>query len=80
MRRAFREAGLVNPLVVVGNGQEAIAYLHGEGAYADRLAASPALRGQVVAECGVRSAEWGIGESQIPPHPTLSPRRGGCTK
>jgi CheY-like chemotaxis protein len=36
MRRAFREAGLLNPLVVVPNGQEAIAYLNGQGVYADR--------------------------------------------
>jgi DNA-binding response OmpR family regulator len=36
MRRAFREAGLIHPLVVVGNGQEAISYLNGEGLYADR--------------------------------------------
>lgn len=36
MRRALREAGVTNPLVVVSNGQEAIAYLNGEGPYAQR--------------------------------------------
>jgi CheY-like chemotaxis protein len=36
MRRAFRKAGLSNPLTVVRNGQEAIWYLNGQGVYADR--------------------------------------------
>ena len=35
-RRAFKMAGLLNPLVVVENGEEAIAYLKGEGKYANR--------------------------------------------
>jgi CheY-like chemotaxis protein len=33
---AFRKARLANPLEVVRDGEEAIAYLKGEGAYADR--------------------------------------------
>lgn len=36
IQRAFRKARLVNPLQVVRDGEEAIAYLGGEGAYADR--------------------------------------------
>jgi CheY-like chemotaxis protein len=36
IRRAFHEANLLNPLFVVRNGEEAIAYLKGEGAYANR--------------------------------------------
>jgi CheY-like chemotaxis protein len=36
MRRALRKAAVSNPLFVVRDGQEAIAYLQGEGAYADR--------------------------------------------
>jgi CheY-like chemotaxis protein len=36
MRRAFDNAGYLNPLVVVHNGMEAVQYLHGEGQYAER--------------------------------------------
>src|SRR5438132_9641097 len=35
-RRAFRDAKLLNPLQVVRDGDEAIAYLKGEGRYANR--------------------------------------------
>jgi CheY-like chemotaxis protein len=34
--RAFKEAGIVHPLVVVGDGQEAIDYCSGQGEYANR--------------------------------------------
>lgn len=36
IRRAFRKIGYERPLQVVSNGDEAVAYLAGEGAYADR--------------------------------------------
>jgi CheY-like chemotaxis protein len=36
--RAFREAGALNPVHAVGDGDEAIQYLAGEGKYADRAA------------------------------------------
>src|SRR6266699_1280270 len=36
LRRAFAKANLLNPLQVVPNGDEAIAYLQGEGKYANR--------------------------------------------
>jgi len=36
IQRAFAKANLLNPLQVVKDGQEAIAYLRGEGIYADR--------------------------------------------
>jgi len=36
IRRAFAQAQIPNPLHVVWNGQEAIAYLKGEGKYANR--------------------------------------------
>jgi CheY-like chemotaxis protein len=36
VRRAFSEAQLVNPLVVVKNGEEAMAYFMGIGAYKNR--------------------------------------------
>lgn len=36
LRRAFQENQTLNPLQAVGNGDEAIQYLAGEGAFADR--------------------------------------------
>ncbi|MEO5804636.1 MAG: response regulator [Verrucomicrobiota bacterium] len=36
MTRAFRKAHLLNPLVRVKGGEEAVVYLRGEGEYADR--------------------------------------------
>jgi CheY-like chemotaxis protein len=36
LQRAFRKANLLNPLVVVGDGEQATAYLAGEGPYSDR--------------------------------------------
>ena len=35
-RRAFREANVLNPMQVVPDGEEAIAYLEGKGKYANR--------------------------------------------
>lgn len=36
MQRAFVEAAIPNPLIVVNNGREAVEYLAGKGGYADR--------------------------------------------
>ena len=36
IRRAFAKANFLNPLQVVSNGEESIAYLQGEGKYANR--------------------------------------------
>ncbi len=36
--RAFRKAGLPNPVRVLGDGDAAVAYLTGDGEYADRAA------------------------------------------
>jgi CheY-like chemotaxis protein len=36
LRRAFQQAGLLIPLQAVGDGEEAIAYLKGEGRFANR--------------------------------------------
>lgn len=38
MRRALKKAAVPNPIFVARDGQEAIDYLEGEGAYADRKA------------------------------------------
>lgn len=36
IQRAFRTANLANPIRVIGDGEEAIAYLGGQGRYTDR--------------------------------------------
>ena len=36
MKRALKKAGITNPLQVVGDGQQAMDYLAGKGAFADR--------------------------------------------
>src|SRR5689334_20743292 len=36
VERAFRKIGVTDPIQVVGDGAEAIAYMMGEGKYADR--------------------------------------------
>lgn len=36
MERAFRKLGIESPIQLVGSGDEAIAYMKGEGRYADR--------------------------------------------
>jgi len=36
IQRAFRKSNVANPIQVVGDGEEAIAYLSGRGPYADR--------------------------------------------
>ena|SRR5215471_956520 len=36
IRKAFEKGGLLNPLQVVKNGEEAVAYLKGEGKFSDR--------------------------------------------
>lgn len=35
-QRAFRKAQIINPIQIVSDGQQTIAYLSGEGKYADR--------------------------------------------
>lgn len=36
IERAFRKIGVTDPIQVVGDGAEAIAYMMGEGKYSDR--------------------------------------------
>ncbi|MDB6108729.1 MAG: two-component system response regulator [Pedosphaera sp.] len=36
LERAFKQAQIANPVIRVKDGEEAVAYLKGEGAYADR--------------------------------------------
>lgn len=37
IRRAFKQANLANPISAVEDGDEAVAYLSGQGGYADRV-------------------------------------------
>jgi len=36
IKRAFSKSRIINPIACVGNGEEAVAYLKGEGIYEDR--------------------------------------------
>ncbi|MGA9853190.1 MAG: response regulator [Gammaproteobacteria bacterium] len=36
VKRAFSKSRIINPIACVGNGEEAVAYLRGDGKYADR--------------------------------------------
>lgn len=38
MRRAMKAAGIANPVEILSDGRQAVAYLEGKGAYADRAA------------------------------------------
>lgn len=38
VQRAFKRNNIINPLTVVGNGLEALEYLHHQGAFADHTA------------------------------------------
>jgi CheY-like chemotaxis protein len=37
LQRAFRRCNLAHPIIIVSDGEEAIAYLSGSGEYADRM-------------------------------------------
>lgn len=43
IEKNLRRSGITNQLVIVGDGQQALNYLHGEGAYEGTGAASPLL-------------------------------------
>lgn len=73
IRRAFKQARLVNPLCVVRNGEEAIAYLEGKGLYANRaeypLPSLLLLDLKMPRKNGFEVLEW------IRAHPRLAPLR-----
>ncbi len=73
LRRAFQKAHFLNPLHVVENGEEAIAYLKGEGKYASRdeypLPTVLLLDLKLPRKNGFEVLEW------IRQHPTLSSLR-----
>ncbi len=73
LRRAFAKANFLNPLQIVSNGEEAIAYLQGEGIYANRdeypLPTLLLLDLKMPRKNGFEVMEW------IREHPSLSSLR-----
>ncbi len=69
VRESFKQAGIANPLEVVGNGQEAIDYLSGAGPYADRkrypLPCLVILDLQMPRRTGMEVLEWLRGQSDL---------------
>jgi CheY-like chemotaxis protein len=69
LQRAFRAAGVVNPVHHVRDGEEAIDYLGGTGPFADRKSALPPqlvlLDLKLPGKTGLEVLEW------IRAHPTL---------
>lgn len=73
--RAFRDAGVANPVVVVPDGEAAIRYLEGRGDYADRLAhpwpALLMLDQKLPGRSGLEVLEWIRNGSGAPTLPVL---------
>lgn len=73
--RAFRDAGVANPVVVVPDGEAAIRYLEGRGEYADRLAhpwpALLMLDQKLPGRSGLEVLEWIRNGSGAPTLPVL---------
>src|SRR6266404_343392 len=69
IRRVFKQARLLNPLQVVRNGEEAIAYLKGVGAYANRaeypLPAVMLLDLKMPRKNGFEVLEWVRGQPNL---------------
>jgi len=70
VRRAFQENQALNPLHAVGNGEEAIQYLAGEGPFADRVAYPfPALfllDLKMPVKDGLEVLQWLHGHPEVP--------------
>lgn len=73
--RAFRDAGVVNPVAVVPDGEAAIRYLEGRGEYEDRLAhpwpALLMLDQKLPGRSGLEVLEWIRNRSSSPTLPVL---------
>src|SRR5687768_4667513 len=72
-KRAFKQADIKNPLQIVRDGEEAIAYLAGEGKFADRaeypLPALLLLDLKMPRKSGFQVLQW------VRQHPTLKTLR-----
>lgn len=69
MKRALKEAGIVNPLIQVEDGEQAIEYLGGRGKYADRegypLPAILFLDLKLPLKSGYEVLEWIAGQAEL---------------
>ena len=75
LERAFKEVGIVHPLVVVSDGQEAIDYCAGRGDYADRtrhpLPCLALLDLNMPRKSGMHVLQWIRKESAVPTLPVI---------
>ena len=75
LERAFKEAGIRNPLSVTRNGQEAIDYLSGAGKFADRrkypLPCFIILDLKMPIKTGMEVLEWLKESPSLRPLPTM---------
>ncbi len=73
--RAFRDAGVAQPVIVVPDGEAAIRYLEGGGEYADRLACPPPclllLDQKLPGRSGLEVLDWVRNGSPDPTLPVL---------
>jgi CheY-like chemotaxis protein len=73
--RAFKDAGVAHPVVVVPDGEAAIRYLEGRGEYADRFAHPPPrllmLDQKLPGRSGLEVLEWVRNGSGSPTLPVL---------
>ena len=69
LQRAFRRAGMVNPLQVVRHGDDAVAYLEGSGEYTDRakypLPVLVLLDLKLPRRTGLEVLEWVKGQTGV---------------
>ncbi len=75
LERAFKEVGIVHPLRVVSDGQEAIDYCAGRGAYVDRtkhpLPCVALLDLNMPRKSGMQVLQWIRKESSVPTLPVI---------
>jgi len=73
--RAFKDAGVARPVVVVPDGEAVLRYLQGAGEYADRVAHPPPclllLDQKLPGRSGLEVLEWVRNGSGIPTLPVL---------
>jgi len=75
LKRAFREVGILHPLVIVPDGQQAIDYCAGQGSYADRdehpLPCLMLLDLNMPGKSGMQVLQWVRHESCLPTLPII---------
>jgi CheY-like chemotaxis protein len=75
IKRAFRQAEVTNPLVIVSDGNAAIEYLSGKGNYAQReehpLSCLVLLDLKMPGKSGLEVLEWKLNQPSLSTLPTL---------